>query len=101
MKTDIDKLEYAICKAKQAAYRLTDVEDAGTCNFDTPMIEIIGCTKTEICSMDYEVEKYKGNWYFLNIALKGQAERRTRMAETMVKSLQKDNFNSRMFYQID
>lgn len=100
-KTDIDKLESVLCEAEKTAQKFLESEDGGTCNFDTPVVEIIGCTIKEINSMDYNVEKFKNNWYFVNIGLSGQGNRRTRMAESISKSLIESGFNSYVFYQMD
>lgn len=103
---EIDRLEMAICRAEQHASRFADTEDNGTCNFDTPMIKV-KATERQLAAMDWKVMKYgkrqpDGTSYFLIfIDLRGQGNRRTRMAEAAVESLRESGYNASVCYQMD
>lgn len=101
---ELDALEYALAKANQAAKLFANSEDGGTCNFDTPIINI-KATQKQVASLDFELSKctwglYKG-WWFVDLPLYGQGNRRTRMAEAIAKSLNESGFNARVYYQVD
>lgn len=97
----------ALRKAKEAALRYKDVEDGGTCNFDTPTIRLerwqektvkiickiagLDCSKWENYYMNYHI---LGGCY-------GQANRRTDMAEAFAKSLENDGYKASVWYAID
>lgn len=101
---ELDALEYALAKANWAAKVFVNSEDGGTCNFDTPMINI-KATKKQISQLDYKLNKctwglWKG-WYFVEIPLSGQGNRRTRMAEAIARSLKNSGYETGVYYQVD
>lgn len=101
---ELDALEYALAKANQVAKMFTNSEDGGTCNFDTPIINI-KATQKQVASLDFKLSKctwglYKG-WWFVDLPLYGQGNRRTRMAEAIAKSLNESGFNASVYYQVD
>lgn len=99
-------LRKAIHNAVDAALNNANVIDDGTCNFDQPMIDLPeGVLKSELKENGVPVEYcdygfYKGS-YFVKVPLYGQAGKRTKMAEAAAKSLQKDGFNSFVWYCMD
>lgn len=103
---EIDALEYAILKAEKEAMKHADDDDRGSCNFDTPMI-CINATPKQVAGLEWQLEKVgkkkgvNGTWYFVYTHLEGQANRRTKMAEAVVKSLKEQGYISAVYYQLD
>ena len=99
------KLESAICNAKNAAREYENIEDGGTCNFDSPIIHLEKADKKQLAMMDFEVSPIGGrgwkDWYFVNIPLSGQGARRTKMAEAAAESLKADGYDAMVYYQMD
>lgn len=110
MATDkqINELGIALSRAKEVANQYANVEDTGTCNFDTPQIFLAGWRPVEVqrafASADLWYEaKTSGNTLIVDIygCLRGQASRRTQMAEAMRDSLRNDGYESYVYYQMD
>ena len=99
IKTNIDNLELSIYNAIKGA-RARNVEDNGSCNFDEVVVEI-NATRTEIMSMEYKCEKIGSHLYTVDVDLDGQANKRTAMAETIVKSLKNAGYNAYVKYVLD
>ena len=108
---DIREFKEAIEVATGAALRFKDAEDGGTCNLDSPVIMLpdgIKARDTRDLKDAYGrplIEKVGGGiwkgWYFVNVPLYGQANRRTKMAEAASKSLEESGIRSSMYYQMD
>lgn len=103
---DYNKLEHDICNAEISARDFAAVDDGGTCNFDTPIVNLgKGVNKKKLAEMDWRIEpvseRGNGGWYFVFIDLRGQANRRTKMAEAAAKSLQESGWEASVWYQMD
>lgn len=106
---DFDKLERDILTAQKAADAVTDLEDGGTCNFDSVCVYLGRNTKAlreglsrlefRVCKVD--AGAYWSGWYFVGLKLKGQAALRTRMAEAGEKSLKESGWSTRVYYEVD
>lgn len=101
----------ALNEAKKAADKVADIEDGGTCNFDTAQVEITSLTAAQIkiaCAVAEVLYVGKGRpisvnakcCYYIDYT-KGQGERRTRMAEEFAKSMQASGYNAGVYYQMD
>lgn len=101
----------ALNKAKKAADKVADIEDGGTCNFDTPQVEVTNLTAAQVktaCAVAEVLYVDKGRPISINAKCcyhiaytKGQGERRTRMAEEFAKSMQASGYTSSVWYQMD
>lgn len=101
----------ALNEAKKAADNVADIEDGGTCNFDTPQVEVTNLTATQVkiaCAVAEVLYVGKGRPLSVNAKhcynidyTKGQGERRTRMAEEFAKSMQASGYTSSVWYQMD
>lgn len=109
---DIIELKAAVETAQNEAMKLKDTDDGGTCNFDTPIIKLPDGIKPRK-NLEGYLDKYnrpmlekawgrmwKG-WYFVNIELHGQGNRRTAMAEAAAKSLEASGLQAGVYYQMD
>ena len=96
--------EKALVAAKNAMMKFAEVEDGGSCNFDTPVRRIKASEKM-MSQSDFRIVKvdekgWKDCW-FIFLPLMGQANRRTMMAEEAVRVLQLNGFDAMMYYQLD
>lgn len=110
---DIKKYAEAIKKAQISANEADKgsdlINDGGTCNFDSVMIDFKGIRETTIQKIakmsGIQISgKYSGWWRgccYISFNLNGQAANRTRMAEAAYKSLKADGIPVRMYYQAD
>lgn len=94
-----DQLQRFVSEADQLSDLYDDMEDGGSCNFDTAIINLKGCPRTIIESLP--VEKKKGTWYFLRINHKGMALRRTKKAEVIANYLTAEGFDCSVHYVLD
>lgn len=105
----IDKmmeLKKALLAAKQAAEKLKDTEDGGTCNFDTPILVL---PKEWSVSNIYEAFEHTGlraditrrNFIRIYGAVEGQGFRRTYMAEAFRDSLKAAGYDAIVEYRMD
>lgn len=109
MKQKVKNLVEALLKAKKAAEEFSNIEDGGTCNFDTCIIKLHRWAKNDIEAAEQEsgvsIGDQLSGWHkgyrFLNDLCKGQAHRRTKMAEAAKKSLQADGYEVSVYYQMD
>ena len=95
----------ALQRANKAAQRYADTEDGGTCNFDTCVINLKIYKKFRDLT-EYPLRKTYGGrvwqgWWFVDITLCGQGNRRTRMAEAACGSLRADGYDAQVYYQCD
>ena len=107
MRALIDALKLA-CDAARAA-REEDDEDGGTCNFDSPALnlphwrsaDIEACAKAAGLTVhDWRVYNLK-YWVFSVPGPCGQANLRSRMAEAMTASLKASGFDALEYCQLD
>lgn len=101
---DLNKLMNDILNANNAAFMYSEVEDGGSCNFDTPIVKIKLSRKEKESMKDLLIpvdeRGYRG-WYFVDITLMGQGNRRTTMAEAAAKYLQAEGYEASVYYQLD
>ena len=95
--------------ANEVAQHFAGVEDAGTCNFDSLLINLKGKRKAFIetlkAAAGLDLRKcyqpcYSG-YYFVGLNLKGQAHRRTKMVEEAYNFLHVQNVDCQVYYQVD
>lgn len=101
---ELKALGEALLRAQDAALECANVNDGGSCNFDTPML-LVKMTKKQAETLPVRLEKceygfWKG-WWFVHTPLYGQAMRRTAMAEAASKSLNESGFDSAVYYMLD
>ena len=104
-KEQIEALRVALLRARHEAEKLADVEDGGTCNFDTPYLFLINWKNTEI----EEAFKLTGLRPYIRStgqvlvfdACAGQGFRRTAMAEAFRDSLKASGYNAYVEYRMD
>ncbi len=95
--------------ANEEAQKCDYIEDGGSCNFDSVTINLKGKRKDFINQLEllsgFHIDKISSKiwagFYFVHFNLKGQANRRTKMAQTANNFLQQNNINSTMYYQLD
>jgi hypothetical protein len=101
---DLNNLTIDILNANNAAFMYSEVEDGGSCNFDTPMVELKLTKKERAAVADFltpiGMRGYK-NCYFVEVPLYGQGNRRTRMAEAAAEALRKEGYKASVYYQLD
>lgn len=100
------ELEMAILKAEKESMKFKDYDDGGTCNFDTPIIKLPdGIKPKDVGGLEWKVEKIGGKfwkgWYFVFTDLRGQGNRRSKMAETVAKILKQEGIEAMVYYQMD
>ena len=91
----------AFRKAKEAALNADPGpdHDGGTCNFDSPAIQIKGIRestlKAHAQAAGIDVDSFHWfsgkKWFFVHVPVKGQASRRSVMAEAATKALKEAN----------
>lgn len=101
---ELKALGEALLRAQDAALECANVNDGGSCNFDTPML-LVKMTKKQAETLPVRLEKceyglWKGAW-FVNVPLYGMGMRRTTMAEAAAKSLNESGFDSAVYYMLD
>lgn len=102
------RLSEALIRANLAALSV-QMEDSGTCNFDSCVIRLPRWKDYEIkqaCELaGIEIgEQLSGYWRgyrFVSTAMHGQAGLRTKMAEVAKQSLAADGYDTAMYYQMD
>ena len=104
MATDLNKLMNDILNANNEPFMYSEVEDGGSCNFDTPMMKIKLSRKEREQMKDFltpvDMRGYRDH-YFVEIPLKGQANRRTVMAEAAARFLKAEGYEASVYYQLD
>lgn len=107
-KVELEELNKALQNAVNAAAKLADTEDSGTCNFDSVTLEISipkklaeqACVRLEKMLVRDWGRMWQG-CYMVDIPLSGQGNRRTRMAEAACKVLRESGYNAHTFYMMD
>jgi len=112
-KIDRDTLIQAFREAAAAALAADPGEglenDGGTCNFDTPAVFLPGARErfVEECAAAAGISasafRWLGGrrWFFVFVPLKGQANRRSRMAEAGCRRLKELGLDAVMYCQAD
>jgi hypothetical protein len=97
-------------EAKNLSRNYASVEDGGTCNFDTPVIDLSGWKAKQVDVLrakapGFIATKLTGKFwkgcYFMEFDLHGQANRRSAMAEAAYKHMKEKGMPVRMYYQCD
>ena len=104
--TRILALRCALLIAHYEAQQLKDMEDGGTCNFDTPTLKLTSEWKEADVNkafnltglQPYKVEK---GYYHILGACEGQGFRRTAMAEAFRDCMVQLGYVSHVHYQMD
>lgn len=106
----------AFRRAKEAALAADAPEDGGTCNFDSPTVKVEGTEfllETYAAQAGITVSKvtsskrdYWTGWYFVEVPLRGQGNRRCRMMEAALAVLREyeakiPGLKVRGYYQMD
>lgn len=99
-------LRCALLIAYSEAQKYKEVEDGGTCNFDTPTLMLTSEWKEVDVNeafkltglQPYKVDK---DYYHILGACEGQGFRRTAMAQAFRDSLKKQGYTSYVHYQMD
>lgn len=108
MPFDIDKISEDIKSAKIEADKLRNVDDGGTCNFDSAYLRATGMREktAKVISLMSGVpcnvtsSRFHGRIMFIGIG-EGQANRRTAMAEAVKKFMESKGHDVGMYYQMD
>lgn len=110
----INTLRDVLVIAKGEAYKLRDTEDGGTCNFDSPAINLdkmkerFSMTKKaveqaiqEAGLRCYDWKSFGSHYLIISGFTWGQGNRRTRMAEKAEEVLRAAGYFTTMYYQMD
>lgn len=105
----IKQLADAFSIARDAAARLQDHEDGGTCNFDTATIRLFRWRDDDVqqAAKIANVRAYKWEDHYYNYHVfpagigMGQANRRSAMAEAFSASMKESGYDTNVWYQID
>ena len=104
-KEEYAKLTKALERAEQEALKYADIDDGGTCNFDSPMIMLEGTSEAKLKALygeHYGVWKPYPKCYVIGHKLmRGQGNRHTKMAEAFSQSLNDSGFTSYVRYVMD
>lgn len=104
-KEQIEALRVALLIARNEAEKLADIEDGGTCNFDTPYLFLVNWTEEEII----DAFKLTGLRPYIRStgqvlvfdACAGQGYRRTEMARAFRDSMRESGYNAYVEYRMD
>lgn len=106
----IAALTAALIKAKEAGTKYTDIDDGGTCNFDSPKIYLPrwrqkdvekACENAGLRCFVYTLWGSKAYVICGGPLSSGQGDRRSKIAEVMYESLKADGYDAGMYYQMD
>ena len=100
------ELKNALLIAKIEADKLKDIDDGGTCNFDTPTLKLPSewtNTMLEVAFMRTGLSYARISKETIHIlgAVSGQGNRRTAMAEAFRDTLCELGYVSHVYYQMD
>ena len=101
---DLNKLTNDILNANNAACMFSEVEDWGTCNFDTPIMKIKLSRKEREAMKDLLQpvgERAYKDYYYVEVSLWGQGDRRTAMAEAAARHLKAEGYEASVRYMVD
>ena len=99
-------LRCALLIAYSEALKLKDVDDGGTCNFDTPTLKLTSEWKEADVNEAFKLTglrpyKVDEDYYHVLGAVEGQGFRRTAMAQAFRDCLVELGYNSHVYYQMD
>ena len=99
-------LRCALLIAYSEAQKLKNVDDGGTCNFDTPTLKLTSEWKEADVNEAFKLTglrpyKVDEDYYHILGACEGQGFRRTAMAEAFRNTLTALGYNSHVYYQMD
>lgn len=103
----VEKFAKALSVAKAEAMKFADIEDGGTCNFDSATVRLEGWRATDVekaCEIaGVHCYKFAGKYYrpWHICYTHGQGDRRSRMAEAFNESLIASGYDSGMWYATD
>ena len=106
----IAALTEALIKAKEAGEKYTDIDDGGTCNFDSPKLYLpywkqadveAACANAGLSCFKYELWGSKAYVICGGPINSGQGDRRTKVAEVMYEKLKTYGYDAGMYYQMD
>lgn len=106
----ISDLTAALIKAKEAGALYTDIDDGGTCNFDSPKVYLprwkqadveTACEAAGLRCFDYKFYGSKAYVICGGPLTSGQGNRRSKIAEVMCDSLKASGYDAHMYYQMD
>ena len=103
------KLKEDLIEAYAATQGLEATEDGGTCNFDSPVLELErwNANKVKQAAEEAGGSAFKWDWgrfvmgWVINPCSSGQANRRTRRAEAISEYLKTKGYETSMYYQMD
>lgn len=110
MKALMDTWANAIKEATMAAASASALEDGGTCNLDSVVIDFTGWRQTAIHTLAQKAgvtigDKLSGWMWkgccFVNIPTNGQGNNNTRMVEAAVRKLKELGLPASTYYQMD
>ncbi len=99
-------LTISLIRAKLEAKKFVDVDDGGTCNFDTPVLKLGSEWTDERIKRAFNLtglRPYRVNENTISVldACEGQGFRRTAMAEAFRDSLKASGYEAYVEYQMD
>lgn len=104
-KGEYENLALALGVAKKEAEKYANIEDNGTCNFDSPMVLLKGAkikTLKEMFEEEYGVyAHYTGSYIIGHKIMCGQGWRRTKMAEAFAAKLRELGWDAYVNYVMD
>ena len=107
MKADkIDLLKISLLRAKLEAKKYINVDDGGSSNWDTPVLQLGSEWTDEILSRAFELtglRPYRINKSTIHVlgAVEGQGIRRTAMAEAFRDCMRSLGYEAYVYYQTD
>ena len=107
MKTErILALRCALLIAYSEAQKHKEIDDGGTCNFDTPTLKLTSEWKESDVNEAFKLTglqyyKVDEDYYHILGACEGQGFRRTEMAKAFRDSLKEQGYTSYVHYQMD
>lgn len=108
-KEEIKNLAKLLKEANQEAQSFKHIEDGGTCNLDSLVINLKGVRKNMIELLEsesgFKTSKIHSKWwvgyYFVFLNFSGQGNRNTMMVEKAKKYLAEKGVNCAVYYQMD
>lgn len=99
------KLRDDIIQAMLETADLEQTEDGGTCNFDSPILNLPQWTERKLMRAAEEAGcrlwRWSGSLWVLSFRTSGQGNRRTRRAEAIARKLEELGYHTNVYYQMD
>lgn len=104
--TKYEKFTEDLKEAVEEAKKFSNIEDGGTCNFDSATISLVGWQEKKLEAAIEAAGCFSSKWNECNELIicggtSGQGNRRTTMAETIYNYLKACGYNTGMYYQMD